>query len=570
MQLKPRTQYAQSGHINIAYQVIGEGSMNIVYIPGWVSNIDMMWYNPELSDFLNQLSKVGRVILFDKRGTGLSDRISDLSTLEERMDDIRAVMDAVGSEEAILFGHSEGGSASLLFAATYPERTKALISFGVFAKRRYAEDYPWAPTDEERQAIYDMIEQDWGSGDMDLASLAPSKADDPVFMDWLASYFRSGASPRAALVLTKMNTDVDIIDVLDTIQVPTLLMQRTHDIDVKIEEGRFIADKIKGAIFKEFDGNDHLFWAGNTEEVLDEMITFMSSLSETEIHKPIETLSTVLNLRLIDKRMYLMSLEVDKRKKIFEAFQQMVFQAVSQFKGRIEPCTRVGYFACFDGAIKAVECAALIKERVKTLNLQTRMGLHTGPVYINSDGLLDGQAVAVVHNIQENAETNDILMTKAVQALLLGSGIEYVKEKNISIPPIKTPYEIYNISESDLQANYIGTNSTLTSPASHSLLEQVLSIINHNLSNEYFSIEDLCHEIGISERSLQRKLKASTNRSPNQMIRSYRLHRAKDILIKEDCNVSEVAERTGFSSPSYFSKCFRKEFGCLPTEMVMV
>ena len=570
MQLKPRTQYAQSGHINIAYQVIGEGSMNIVYIPGWVSNIDMMWYNPELSDFLYQLSKVGRVILFDKRGTGLSDRISDLSTLEERMDDIRAVMDAVGSEEAILFGHSEGGSASLLFAATYPERTKALISFGVFAKRRYAEDYPWAPTDEERQAIYDMIEQDWGSGDMDLASLAPSKADDPVFMDWLASYFRSGASPRAALVLTKMNTDVDIIDVLDTIQVPTLLMQRTHDIDVKIEEGRFIADKIKGAIFKEFDGNDHLFWAGNTEEVLDEMITFMSSLSETEIHKPIETLSTVLNLRLIDKRMYLMSLEVDKRKKIFEAFQQMVFQAVSQFKGRIEPCTRVGYFACFDGAIKAVECAALIKERVKTLNLQTRMGLHTGPVYINSDGLLDGQAVAVVHNIQENAETNDILMTKAVQALLLGSGIEYVKEKNISIPPIKTPYEIYNISESDLQANYIGTNSTLTSPASHSLLEQVLSIINHNLSNEYFSIEDLCHEIGISERSLQRKLKASTNRSPNQMIRSYRLHRAKDILINEDCNVSEVAERTGFSSPSYFSKCFRKEFGCLPTEMVMV
>jgi len=570
MQLKPRTQYAQSGHINIAYQVIGEGSMDIVYIPGWVSNIDMMWYNPELSDFLNQLSKVGRVILFDKRGTGLSDRISDLSTLEERMDDIRAVMDAVGSEEAILFGHSEGGSASLLFAATYPERTKALISFGVFAKRRYAEDYPWAPTDEERQAIYDMIEQDWGSGDMDLASLAPSKADDPVFMDWLASYFRSGASPRAALVLTKMNTDVDIIDVLDTIQVPTLLMQRTHDIDVKIEEGRFIADKIKGAIFKEFDGNDHLFWAGNTEEVLDEMITFMSSLSETEIHKPIETLSTVLNLRLIDKRMYLMSLEVDKRKKIFEAFQQMVFQAVSQFKGRIEPCTRVGYFACFDGAIKAVECAALIKERVKTLNLQTRMGLHTGPVYINSDGLLDGQAVAVVHNIQENAETNDILMTKAVQALLLGSGIEYVKEKNISIPPIKTPYEIYNISESDLQANYIGTNSTLTSPASHSLLEQVLSIINHNLSNEYFSIEDLCHEIGISERSLQRKLKASTNRSPNQMIRSYRLHRAKDILIKEDCNVSEVAERTGFSSPSYFSKCFRKEFGCLPTEMVVV
>ena len=238
MSLRPTTQYTKSGSINIAYQVFGTGSIDLVYIPGWVSNIDLMWGCPELVHFLLELGKVARVILFDKRGTGLSDRIVEFSTLEERMDDIRAVMDAVDSEKAVLFGHSEGGSVSALFAATYPERTISLISFGIFATRRYSPDYPWAPTDEERQVVYDMIEHSWGSGDMNLESLAPSKAEDKVFMDWLANYFRSGASPSAAMVLTRMNTQVDIIDILGSVHVPTLIMQRTHDIDVKIEEGK--------------------------------------------------------------------------------------------------------------------------------------------------------------------------------------------------------------------------------------------------------------------------------------------------------------------------------------------
>jgi len=227
--MKPRTSYTKSGRINIAYQVFGEGPLDIVYIPGWVSNIDLMWDCPSLVDFLIGLSKLGRVILFDKRGTGLSDRVIELSTLEERMDDIRAVMDEVGSKRAVLFGHSEGGSVSALFAATYPQRVKALITFGVFAKRRWSLDYPWAPTQEQREEVYAMIQESWGSGDMNLVSLAPSMATDTVFMDWLASYFRSGASPSAALALTKMNSEVDIMDILDTITVPTLLMCRTNE-----------------------------------------------------------------------------------------------------------------------------------------------------------------------------------------------------------------------------------------------------------------------------------------------------------------------------------------------------
>ncbi|MEL7341819.1 MAG: alpha/beta hydrolase, partial [Bacteroidota bacterium] len=272
---KPNTQYTKSGRINIAYQVYGSGPVDLVYIPGWVSNIDWMWACPELVYFFTELGKVCRIILFDKRGTGLSDRIVESSTMEERMDDIRAVMDAVGSEKAFLFGHSEGGSVSALFAATYPNRTIGLLTFGIFAKRRYSEAYPWAPTDEERGEVYDMIDQSWGSGDMNLASLAPSKGNDKAFMSWLANYFRSGASPSAAMVLTRMNTEVDIIHVLSSIRVPCLILQRTNDIDVKIEEGRFIADRIPGARFVELPGNDHLFWIGDADRVLKEMKTFI-------------------------------------------------------------------------------------------------------------------------------------------------------------------------------------------------------------------------------------------------------------------------------------------------------
>jgi len=235
---KPITQYAKSGNLNIAYQVFGSGPIDMVYIPGWVSNIDWMWACPELVRFLRELGKHARVILFDKRGTGLSDRAVKFSTLEERMEDIHAVMGAANSQKAVLFGHSEGGSVSTLFAATYPEHVISLITFGVFAKRRYSQDYPWAPTDEERQKVYDMIEHRWGCENMELECLAPSKADDPEFMSWLASYCRYGASPSAAMELTKMNTEVNIIDILGTVKVPTLILQRTGDIDVKIEEGQ--------------------------------------------------------------------------------------------------------------------------------------------------------------------------------------------------------------------------------------------------------------------------------------------------------------------------------------------
>ncbi len=277
--MRPKTNYTKSGDFNIAYQVIGKGPVDIIYIPGWVSNIDMMWAEPRLAAFLTRLTLFSRLILFDKRGTGLSDRTDEYSTMEERMDDIIAVMNATGAEKAYLFSHSEGGSVSLLFSLKYPERTIGVIGFGIFAKRRYSEDYPWAPTDEEREVSNTLIEENWAHGNLDeLRTLVPSLAHDNGFMDWLASYLRSGASPKAALILHKQCTYIDVTDKLKAIRVPTLLLFRKGDIEILVEEGRYIADRIPNSKLVEFEGRDHLFWTGDTFPILAEMEEFVTGV----------------------------------------------------------------------------------------------------------------------------------------------------------------------------------------------------------------------------------------------------------------------------------------------------
>jgi pimeloyl-ACP methyl ester carboxylesterase/AraC-like DNA-binding protein len=275
--MKPITKYAKSADINIAYQVVGQGPIDLLFVPGWVSNIDMMWLDAKMAYFLNKLANFSRLILFDKRGTGLSDRVSPLCTLEERMDDILSVMDAVGIEKAILLGHSEGGTISSLFAATYPERTISLITFGVFAKRKYAVDYPWAPKPEEREIFYQAIQNEWGNGQkMGLEWIMPSMAQDKEYCHWFASYLRSAASPGDALALAKMNTESDITHILNTINVPTLILHRKDDLDVNVEEAKYLANSIPNSKLVELEGNDHCFWVGDSFAVLAEIENFIT------------------------------------------------------------------------------------------------------------------------------------------------------------------------------------------------------------------------------------------------------------------------------------------------------
>ena len=290
---RSETRYARSGDLSIAYQVVGDGPFDLVYVPGWVSNIELMWEEPGLARFLERLASFSRLILFDKRGTGLSDPVptDGLPTLEERMDDVRAVMDAVGSERAALLGHSEGGNMCVLFTATYPERTTALLLVGSYAKRLRSQDYPWAPTVEQRSREIEETEATWGSPEA-FEALAPSKARDQAFQRWIGRYLRQSASPKAAAALMRMNTQIDVRDVLPTIGVPTLLIYRTDDADVQVDEGRYIAERIPGSRFVELPGIDHLMWTGDTDALLDEIEGFLTGVRRGP--DPDRVLATVL------------------------------------------------------------------------------------------------------------------------------------------------------------------------------------------------------------------------------------------------------------------------------------
>lgn len=550
-QMKPITKYTKSGEINIAYQVFGSGSIDLVYIPGWISNIDWMWACPELVNFLQELGKIARVILFDKRGTGLSDRVVEFPTLEERMDDIRAVMDAAGSEKAVLFGHSEGGSVSALFAATYPKRTISLIAFGIFAKRIYAPEYPWAPTNEERQVVYDMIENNWGNGDMNLESLAPSKANDPVFMDWLATYFRSGASPGAAMMLTKMNTQVDIIDILGSINVPTLLLQRTHDIDVKIEEGRFIAECIPDAKLVELEGSDHLFWTGNTDLILQEMKNFVLN----EIAEPVyeKQLFTIVVGRIIAS-------EANNPR-----YQELITEYVEKYRGNIAQYNAQMFIATFDGPSKAVHCSIGMVETIRSLQAELAIGVHIKECQVGS--AIGNETEDFTTLLYREGIAGQILLTQTVKNLLVGAGVNCIPFNVIFESKNCKPLVLFKVAET-LRPDHPKTIHNPTHPQNNSFLEKVLQNIENHLGNDYFGVKMLCREIGVSERQLQRKLKAVIDKSPNQLISSIRLHRAKELILNQHNTIAEIAYQTGFSDPSYFSKCFKREFEVSPSDLV--
>jgi len=277
----PRVHYARSGHVNIAYQVVGDGPIDLVFVMGWVSHLEYFWNEPHFARLLSRLASFSRLILFDKRGTGLSDAVpvSQLPTLEQRLDDVRAVMDAVGSTRAALLGISEGGPLCSLFAATYPEKTEALIIFGSYARRMRDDDYPWGPTRPERDVFLQTILDQWG-GPVGIEERAPSMVHDPSFRAWWASYLRMGASPGAAVALTKMNAEIDVRAVLPSIRVPTLVLHREGDQCLKVEEGRYLASRIPGAKYVELPGNDHLPFLGDQDAIVREVEQFLAHAHE--------------------------------------------------------------------------------------------------------------------------------------------------------------------------------------------------------------------------------------------------------------------------------------------------
>jgi class 3 adenylate cyclase len=437
----PETQYTKSGDVNIAFQVAGDGPFDLVYVPGWVSNVEGAWEEPTLERFLRRLARFSRLILFDKRGTGLSDPVpeSRLPTLEERMDDVRAVMDAAGSERAALFGFSEGGNLSVLFTATYPDRTLALATFGIFAKRLRSPDYPWAPTAEDRERAIEFVEREWGRA-MDLDVLVPSAADDPDFKRRLLSYLRRSASPAAAAALLRMNTQIDIREVLPTIHVPTLVLHRLNDLETKVDEGRWIAGRIPGAKFVELPGGDHLPWVGDQGSVLDEIEEFLTGVRPTPEEDRV--LATVLFTDIVGSTESAARLGDRRWRDLLERHHGAVRSELARWRGREVDTAGDGFLATFDGPARAIRCGLAIAADARSIGLDVRAGVHTGECELLGDKVA-GIAVHTGARVAAMAEGGEVLVSQTVKDLVAGSGIELLERGEHEFKGVPGRWRVY-------------------------------------------------------------------------------------------------------------------------------
>lgn len=412
---RPHTQYARSGDTSIAYQVIGDGPIDIVFVMGWVSHLDSFWDEPSFARFLTRLASFSRLILFDKRGTGLSDRVTALPSLEQRMDDVRAVMDAVGSTRAALLGVSEGGPMCSLFAATYPDKTLALVMIGTYAKRVHAPDYPWAPTPAQRDAFYDEIRARWGEP-IGIEDRAPSRQSDPAFRQWWATYLRNGASPGAALALTQMNTRIDVREVLPNIRVPTLILHRVGDRCLRIEEGRYVASRIPGARLMELPGDDHLPFVGNQDDIVHPIEAFLTGFHPGSAYE--EVLATALVAQVDD---------LPGDGEIRERFQAFARREVTHFRGVGFEVADGRVRAAFDGPARAVRCAAALVLTARRLGIPMRAALDLGQCAVTDAGV-SGPAVTRATDLGAALPFDTVAVSPAVHDLVAGAGLSFTDE----------------------------------------------------------------------------------------------------------------------------------------------
>ena len=441
--MPPVTRYAKAGELSIAYQVVGEGPFDLLWIPGWVSNVELAWEEPLLAHFFERLARFSRLILFDKRGTGLSDRVptDELPALDERLDDVVAVLDAVGSERAALLSHSEGGNLALLFAATFPDRTIALVTAGIYAKRLWSEDYPWAPTPEEREIEIGRVEHEWGTN-MDVAHYAPTVAGDEGFARRLATYFRRSASPGAAAALLRMNTRIDVRSVLPTIRVPTLVLHRVDDRDTNVEEGRWIASRIPGARFVELPGDDHLPWVGDTDGLLDVVEEFLTGVRPAPEADADRVLATVLFTDIVGSTERAAALGDRAWARLLEQHHEVVRRELGRFRGREVDTAGDGFLAWFDGPARAVRCALAAAAAVRSLGLEVRAGVHTGECELVGDSLR-GIAVHTGARIAAEAAPGEVLVSRTVTDLVAGSGLVFEQRKDVELKGLTGTWRLY-------------------------------------------------------------------------------------------------------------------------------
>jgi pimeloyl-ACP methyl ester carboxylesterase/class 3 adenylate cyclase len=431
----PTTRYAKSGDVHVAYQIFGNGPVDLIYIPGFVSHLENLWEQPDLARWLLRLARFARVIMFDKRGTGLSDRMGELPSFDQRMDDLRAVMDAAGIECAAMLGLSEGGPLAMLFAATYPDRCRALALYGTFA--RFAS---WIPTAERLQAMLDYIDKDWGSG-VTAGRFAPSRRNDPAFQQWIGRFERLGASPAAAMALMRMNSQVDVTGILSAIRVPTMVIHRTDDQVVAVEGGRFLAEHIPGARYVELPGIDHFVFIGdNTSEIGDQIEEFLTgSTTAAEMDR---VLATVLFTDIVGSTAHAEQLGDQRWRDLLDAHHATVRRELVRFRGTEVKSLGDGFLAVFDGPARAIRCASGITEAVRPLGIEVRTGLHTGEVELGEDDVR-GIAVHIAARVATLAGVGEVLVSRTVRDLVAGSGIRFIERGRHSLYGLQETMELY-------------------------------------------------------------------------------------------------------------------------------
>jgi len=422
MTTMPTTKYAKSGDVHIAYQVVGEGAQNLVLVPGWVSHIEYAWEDPSLSHFLRRLASFSRLILLDRRGTGLSDRVNELPSLEQRMDDVRAVMDAAGVERAALFGLSEGGPMCLTFAATYPHRTSALILYGTFARMLRAPDYPIGVPAELLGKFLEFVEQSWGTGSLSADYFAPSMARDEAFRRSWARFERLAVSPAGIKALLRITQDTDARHALSVIRVPTLVIHREGDHVVRVENARYIAERIQGAKYVELPGPDHFPFVGDTDAILDEVEEFMTGARRGQ--EPDRVLATVMFTDIVGATERAVALGDRRWRDLLDRHHAVVREQLSRFRGREIDTAGDGFLASFDGPARAVRCAGAIVREMRHLGLEIRAGLHTGECELLDDKL-SGVAVHTGARVASLAAAGEVLVSGTVKDLVAGSRLTF-------------------------------------------------------------------------------------------------------------------------------------------------
>jgi pimeloyl-ACP methyl ester carboxylesterase len=440
---RPKTRYAKSGDIHIAYQVVGDGPIDIVWVPGWFSNVESNWEWPEIAYFFDRLASFSRLITFDKRGTGLSDpvAVTNPPTIEERMDDVRAVLDAVGSDRAALIGLSEGGPMSAVFAATYPERTSALILAGTFARSVVAEDYPFGFDDEVARSVIDALVDAWGEG-LVVQFAAPS-VDSPEARRRVGEYERTAASPGMVRALMYMNLDIDIRPLLPAIRVPTLVVHRVGDMFVPVEHGRYLAEYIPGAKLVELPGIDHVPWAGDTDRFVDEVQEFLTGVRH--VAEPDRVLATVLFTDIVGSTERAAELGDRRWRELLDRYYEVSRHEIARFGGREVTTTGDGTLATFDGPARAIRSAAAIASSTRRLGIEVRAGRHTGECELVGANVR-GIAVHIGARVAALAAPSEVLVSRTVKDLVAGSGLMFTDRGEHELKGVPGAWQVFSVA----------------------------------------------------------------------------------------------------------------------------